>query len=85
MRVAVNRLMNELPANAPTVALAFVVTADAVSDPVERAELPDVEMDHLVGACRVRSGAPGLASRPCHPSSGQLPAAELACRIITSL
>src|SRR5258708_3075640 len=41
--------VDELPADAAAVALAGAVAGDAVTDPVEAAELLDIEMDHLAG------------------------------------
>ena len=41
--------MDELPADATAVALAGAVTGDAVADPVEAAELLDVDVDELAG------------------------------------
>lgn len=41
--------MDELPTYAPAVALAIAVPGDAVTDPVEAAELFDVDVDHLAG------------------------------------
>ena len=41
--------MDVFPADASVVALAGAVTRDAVADPVESAELFDVDVDHLAG------------------------------------
>src|SRR5216683_2027885 len=46
-RGVVDRDMDELPADASAVAVAGSVAGDAVADPVEAAELLDVDMDHL--------------------------------------
>ena len=47
----VDRHMDELPADAAAVALPFAVAGDAMADPVEAAELLDVDVDHLAGPC----------------------------------
>ena len=41
--------MDELPADAAAVALAGAVAGDAMADPLELAELFDVDVDHLAG------------------------------------
>jgi hypothetical protein len=46
-RSVVDADMDKLPADATAVALAGAVAGDAVADPVEAAELLDVDMDHL--------------------------------------
>jgi hypothetical protein len=43
--------VDELPADAAAVALAGAITGDAVANPLEAAELFDVEVDHLAGRC----------------------------------
>ena len=44
--------MDELPADAAAVALAGAVAGDAMADPVETAELFDIDVDHLAGVAR---------------------------------
>ena len=45
--VIVNTNVDELPANAPAIALTGAIAGDAVADFVEATELFDVDMDHL--------------------------------------
>jgi hypothetical protein len=45
--VIVDGDVNELPADAPIVALSDAIARDAVADPVEASELFDVDVDHL--------------------------------------
>lgn len=42
--------VDELPADAPVVALSGSIAGDAMADLVEAAQLLDVDVDHLAGA-----------------------------------
>ena len=44
--------VDELPADAPTVALTGPITGDAVADLVETTELFDIDVDHLARSGR---------------------------------
>jgi hypothetical protein len=72
-RGVVDADMHRLPADTAPTALAPAVTGDAMPDPVEAAELPDVEMDHVAGvlahvAARRRLGIDILHAAEPHGS-----------------